>query len=95
MALDKVFGPAKKPKQIKLSFNMKDHPKMKRLEGKLYRKTKDGIVVFGKSGQQVAHFWELITTRRDPGTYRVKMKVKTFQSKKTSGIAYLRGVMFL
>ena len=80
VAIDAVYGPGKEPKRIKLSFNLKDHPRMKRLEGKLFRKTEDGIAIFGKSGQRVAQFWELIQTKREPGTYRVQMKVRTFQS---------------
>ncbi len=82
VALDKVFGPAKKPRQIKLAFNLKDHPRIQGGAGRLFRKTDDGIVLFNPRGQRIAQFWELIKTRKNAGTYRVKMKVSTFQSKK-------------
>jgi hypothetical protein len=76
-ALDEVFGPDKQPPRVNVTF-----PLSKDVQGKIdtqFRQTEDGVALFD-SGYCPSSFRTFIS--KTPGTYRVKIHAKAFQSDK-------------
>jgi len=86
VALDAVFGPAKKPKYIKHETNLLDQtnhdgtPRLANQIGKMFRRTKKGLVIF-QSGYCPTNLVNFARLRPPAGTYRGTMKVRAIQSK--------------
>ena len=77
MALDEVFGPEKEPPRVNVTF-----PLSQDVEGKIgtqFRQTVDGVALFD-CGYCPSSFRTFIS--KVPGTYRVKIHAKAFQSDK-------------
>ena len=77
VALDAVFGPDKEPPRVNVTF-----PLSKDVQGKIgtqFRQTEDGVALFD-SGYCPSSFRTFIS--KTPGTYRVKIHAKAFQSDK-------------
>ena len=74
--LDAVYGPARKPKQIKMRFPILQD--VERHIGNLFRKTPDGVAMF-HSGYSPSAIRSMRV--RDAGTYRIRIHAKAFQSK--------------
>ena len=76
-ALDEVFGPDKAPPRVNVTF-----PLSKDVQGKIgtqFRQTEDGVALFD-CGYCPSSFRTFIS--KVPGTYRVKIHAKAFQSDK-------------
>jgi len=76
-ALDDVFGPDKEPPRVNLTF-----PLSQDVQGKIgtqFRQTEDGVALFD-CGYCPSSFRTFIS--KVPGTYRVKIHAKAFQSNK-------------
>jgi hypothetical protein len=76
-ALDEVFGPDKEPPRVNVTF-----PLSKDVQGKIgtqFRQTEDGVALFD-CGYCPSSFRTFIS--KTPGTYRVKIHAKAFQSDK-------------
>jgi mono/diheme cytochrome c family protein len=76
-ALDAVFGPEKEPPRVNITF-----PLSKDVQGKIdtqFRQTEDGVALFD-CGYCPSSFRTFIS--KVPGTYRVKIHAKAFQSDK-------------
>jgi mono/diheme cytochrome c family protein len=77
VALDAVFGPEKEPPRVNVTF-----PLSKDVQGKIgtqFRQTEDGVALFD-CGYCPSSFRTFIS--KVPGTYRVKIHAKAFQSEK-------------
>lgn len=76
-ALDAVFGPDKEPPRVNVTFRLSDD-----VQGKIttqFRQTEDGVALFD-CGYCPSSFRTFIS--KTPGTYRVKIHAKAFQSDK-------------
>ena len=84
--LDAVFGPAIEPKRILHETNLlkqvdwKGRPQLDSQIGKMFRKTKDGLVIF-QSGYCPTNLVNFARLRAPAGTYRGTIKVRAIQSK--------------
>lgn len=87
VVLDGVFGPPKKPRYIKHATNLLDQkthdgkPYLARQIGKMFRKTKDGLVIF-QSGYCPTNLVNFARLRAPAGTYRGTLRVRAIQSDK-------------
>ena len=85
--LDAVLGPAIEPKRILHETNLlkqvdwKGRPQLDSQIGKMFRKTKDGLVIF-QSGYCPTNLVNFARLRAPAGTYRGTLKVRAIQSKK-------------
>ncbi len=85
--LDIVFGPATEPKRILHETNLlkqvdwKGRPQLDSQIGKMFRKTKDGLVIF-QSGYCPTNLVNFARLRAPAGTYRGTLKVRAIQSEK-------------
>lgn len=86
LALDAVFGPAKKSKYIQHRTNLLDQtnhdgtPRLANQIGKMFRQTEDGLVIF-QSGYCPTNLVNFARLRPPAGTYRGTMRVRAIQSK--------------
>lgn len=85
--LDVVFGPSSEPKRIRHETNLlkqvdwKGRPQLESQIGKMFRRTKDGLVIF-QSGYCPTNLVNFARLRAPAGTYRGKIKVRAIQSEK-------------
>ena len=75
LALDAAFGPPKEPKRVQLKFPLKQD--VERHLNNLFRETDDGVAMF-HSGYSPSAFRTFLA--REPGTYRVRIHARGFQS---------------
>mgnify|MGYP001165075919 CR=1 FL=1 len=76
-AIDAAFGPDKEPLRIHLRIPMVEQ--VERQIGKLFRRTKDGVAVFN-SGYCPTAVSKVCHKLRSPGTYRVRIQARAYQS---------------
>eukprot|EP00913_Durusdinium_trenchii_P008955 g8421.t1 len=87
VVLDAVFGPPKPPKRIDHKTNLLDQkthdgkPYLSRQIGKMFRKTKDGLVIF-QSGYCPTNLVNFARLRAPAGTYRGSIRVRAIQTRK-------------
>jgi hypothetical protein len=78
-AIDAALGPEKEPVRLHLRIPMAEQ--VERQIGKLFRRTKDGVAVFN-SGYCPTAVSKVCHKLRSPGTYRVRIQARAFQSDK-------------
>lgn len=85
--LDAVFGQPKKPKYIRHETNLlkqvdwKGRPQLDSQIGKMFRRTKDGLVIF-QSGYCPTNLVNFARLRAPAGTYRGTIRARAIQSDK-------------
>ena len=84
--LDAAFGSVKPPSRINHKTNLNDQrdhlgKPITRQFGKMFRKTKDGLVIF-QSNYCPSHLINFARLRPQAGTYRARIRVRAIQSKK-------------
>ncbi len=85
--LDAVFGPAEKPKFIRHETNLLDQvdwkgrPQLESQIGKMFRRTKDGLVIF-QSNYCPTNLVNFARLRAPVGTYRGTIRARAIQSEK-------------
>ena len=94
--LDAVFGPPKKPRFIRHETSLPDQkdwkgrPQLDKHYGKMFRRTKDGLVIF-QSGYCPTSLVNFSRLRAPVGTYRGRIKARAINSEKPVTMRILAG----